>query len=664
MLRIIFIFLISGSLFQLKAQIKQALIISIGDYPENGGWKKLSSKNDVIHLTNALENQGFKKVDITIISDSLADIIGIKNGLKIFENKVKKNDVAFIHFSGHGEQLESKDKYQIDGLDECFVSYDAISPAISNDYEKNEYAYLRGNELGSYLNKIRTKLGKAGDLFVTMDLCHSGGGTRGTGKVRGGQPPLVSKTYNSKKHLKSDSSYIIRNFNKIYSDLNLLSSFEVISATRPEEFDLETVDDLGLGIGSLSYAIAKSFSNLEPNTTYRKFFSKIQNIMSVKVPSQHPLLEGDGSDRLIFGGAYVEQKPYFEIVQIEKNKDLIVRAGIFSGLTVGSIVEIFKSGTIDPLNSVKSADGTISKIDNYFSTIKLNSPLEILKNTEFWVFVLEKKYLNPPINIALNSQKKKDNKSFTNSEMENIQFFLEKQSNVLLKGPAELLLIKGINKDSLKIANTDLLFSLVNNILKDTIDFKEKIQRYNQYKFLKELEIKDRAIDVDIKLIPIINGKVDHLAVNSKIKNGIYEFYEGDTLTISITNNGSKNIYINILDLQPDGIINAILPNKAFDIYPNEIKIQARTQFTFPIERYFIVIAPPYGDEVFKIFACISEIDVENIATNKGENTKGNLSVLENMVQKSYKIKSNEVVNYNNVNGSISTLLFRIIPKQ
>ena len=50
---------------------KRALLIAIGDYPENGGWQKINSVNDLVVVKKALISQGFSESDIAVIKNVL-----------------------------------------------------------------------------------------------------------------------------------------------------------------------------------------------------------------------------------------------------------------------------------------------------------------------------------------------------------------------------------------------------------------------------------------------------------------------------------------------------------------------------------------------------------------------------------------------------------------
>ncbi|HTB51790.1 MAG TPA: caspase family protein [Ferruginibacter sp.] len=666
LLSVIFLSLLSlYSLAQTSVKTKHALIFAIGDYPEANGWPKISSVKDVGYIKKALEGQQFQDKNITIVTDSNATMEGINSAFVELINSVKSGDIVVVHFSSHGEQVKADNNNKIDGLDECIVSYNAISPLQSNDFDKDQAQYLRGHILGSYLKQLRTKLGRDGDVIVFMDNCHSGNGTRGAAKVRGGLPPLVPKGYNpQKQHKISDSSILFRETN-ISDDESSLASYEVISATRPEEPDFEILDDNGEGVGSLSYAISKSFASLEPGSTYRSFFAKVQSIMNEKVPSQHPLLEGNGIDRKMFGGAFISQKPYIEISEIVSNNQIIIKGGLLAGLDSGAKVALYPSGTTDPSKAKSITTGTIAKSESFSSTVNLDTILAINQASDDWVFITKKIYKVDPIDIKIISTPSRgiDAVTFSATEVKNIETGLAGYPYARFNEKPELLIIKGRGEDSIKIAGNGYLFKTIKNAVNDSTELKEDLQKYAQYKFLQSLQVNDPTVSFDVKLVPVINGRADTSKINSKMVNGVYEFREKDTVTLWIKNTGIEDAYINILDMQPDGIINPILPNRAQNIYPNELKLNAGSEYMFPPQKYSLVIYPPYGTEVFKIFGSSTEIDLESITSTKGEGTRGNLSVLEGLVKNSYGTRGAQGTDVNNADGTTNNLLFRILPR-
>jgi hypothetical protein len=71
---------------------------------------------------------------------------------------------------------------------------------------------------------------------------------------------------------------------------------------------------------------------------------------------------------------------------------------------------------------------------------------------------------------------------------------------------------------------------------------------------------------------------------------------------------------------------------------------------------------PPFGTEVFKIFASATKIDLENIANYNGQSSRGNLTPLEMLVKKLYNAREAVGSNAANGNATVTNLLFRIKP--
>ena len=163
---------------------KHALLFGIGNYPPENGWPRISSLKDLDYLQSTLVNQGFLRENIKIVKDDAATIRGISEAFIRLIHEVNPGDIVILHFSCHGEQVKADNDNKIDGLDECIVSYYAVSPLQSTDFEKDQALYFRGHQLGSFIAQLRMKLGNKGDVVVFLDYCHSGSGTRGIAKIK------------------------------------------------------------------------------------------------------------------------------------------------------------------------------------------------------------------------------------------------------------------------------------------------------------------------------------------------------------------------------------------------------------------------------------------------------------------------------------------------
>lgn len=653
-----------------NAQAKHALIFAIGDYPKEGGWSKIASTTDVKYIKSMLNKQGFVDNNVKIITDAAATKTGIVSAIDELIKKVKKDDIVLIHFSSHGQQVADNNADESDGYDETIVPYDAVLPlrgvkVTEAEYKKIQLNYFRDDEFGSKIEELRGVLKGNGDVIVFIDACHSGSGTRGLAKVRGGQPAIAPEGYNP-QNAKKEVDEVFREGNKSINTETSLATYVVFSAALAEELNYETTGDDNQDMGSLTYAISKAFANLEAGITYRSLFAKMQAVMNEKVPGQHPVLEGNGLDRLLFGGKFVQQMPYIEIDQINNPKEITLKAGLFAGLDSGAKVAIYPSGTADPSKVKPLGQGTIKKAGNYVSTAALDNALTLSQAASGWVFVTDPVFRLKPIGIAFEGKMPGEEAriSFSDSETKNMKEALSTLPLLNLSIKPDLLIIKGKGTDSIKIADNGYVFSTIKNAGTDTAGLKREISRYAQFRFLQSLNIADPLITAQVKLIPVINGRPDTSFITSPSVNRPYEFSVGDQFVLWINNTSQEDVYVNILDIQPDGRINPIIPNTKIrsPVYPKDLRISAGTSRLY--DKYIITLGPPLGMETFKVFVSTQEINMEGLA-DPDTQSRGNLKMLETLVKKSADIatRGGSGENLDNAEGSAYNLLFRIKAK-
>ncbi|MEO6190682.1 MAG: caspase family protein, partial [Saprospiraceae bacterium] len=192
----------------LNAQSRKALLIGVSQYPSEGGWATIHSTNDVGLIKAALNSQGFKDNDIIEVLDDKATKKGILNALNNdLLPKVNRGDIIYFQFSGHGQQRPDIDGDEVDGLDECIVSFDSPKKFQEGIYEGENL--ISDDELNRNLTKIREKLGPKGQLLVVLDACHSGTGTRGAALVRGTTEVMASPSFQKQNQMismKSDNN--------------------------------------------------------------------------------------------------------------------------------------------------------------------------------------------------------------------------------------------------------------------------------------------------------------------------------------------------------------------------------------------------------------------------------------------------------------------------
>lgn len=276
------------------AQTKRALVIGIGEQQDKE-WNKINGDKDVPFVQAMLKNAGFKSV--TTLVNRQATKTGIVGAFKRMTASCKHGDVVYIHYSGHGQQMTDVHNDERDGLDECWIPYDACRKASATYHGER---HLTDDELNVYLNAIRNKIGAKGRLLVVIDACHSGDGTRGEDDeiVRGVEDTLVVDNQNARglyETFEAIKSFFMGDNGK-ENIINtkakpLAERWITISACRSDQVNVEMKSP---AVGKLTYALWKELKNSDKvnNDEFMRRIRKFVNRNTCSRPQQ-PEMTGE-----------------------------------------------------------------------------------------------------------------------------------------------------------------------------------------------------------------------------------------------------------------------------------------------------------------------------------------------------------------------------------
>jgi len=279
MKRLILSILLLLVLFSLQAQTRRALVIGIGDYPSNSGWWQIHGDRDVSIVCNLLNASGFQEDNIRCLTNSEATKEGITEAFSDIAADSGYGDIVFIHFSGHGQQIEDLDGDEagdpLEPYDEAWIPYDARRTYQRGVYEGENH--IIDDEINHYLHEIRKAVGTNGKILVSVDACHSGGSTRGDGDTRISRGTSEVFTFGDNPHPEFQRSG------------NFHQSWVVISACKSYQTNYETRE----GFGSLSAAIEKCSDEFRAGSYQSLFEALEREIKAHKSPvPQTPQLDG------------------------------------------------------------------------------------------------------------------------------------------------------------------------------------------------------------------------------------------------------------------------------------------------------------------------------------------------------------------------------------
>ena len=157
----------------------RALLIGIGKYPTGQtGWKEIHGDADVYLLKPLLAEAGF--TDIRTLINAEATKQAIMTALNDFIDSAGDGDVIYIQFSGHGQPIEDANGDETNEdfpFDQSFVAYDAYRSSYGKKYYGENH--LIDDELNPMLDRLKSKVGREGQIFMVVDACYSRGMERG-----------------------------------------------------------------------------------------------------------------------------------------------------------------------------------------------------------------------------------------------------------------------------------------------------------------------------------------------------------------------------------------------------------------------------------------------------------------------------------------------------
>ncbi len=641
------------SLFSLPVLAeKHALIIALGSYNKETDWSSISSANDVEIIKQALIIKGFSEENIHVYIDGLTKD-GILNAIKSdLINKVKKGDVVYFHFSGHGQQVADYDGDELDGLDEALVPINAparnkVRNSTTGEWENyNGDKHLRDEELGLILDELRIKLGASGNVMVVIDACHSGTATRGISKARGSKEPNVPDGWRPPSS-KSRGEVKEIGFGLITTEANK-AGMVCFSGSSQDELNYE-YEENNIGYGSLSYVMSKALIESDNSTSYRALFENVKNKMAVIAPKQTPQVEGV-IDQEILGGKLLGAANYFSVKHWKNDSRLEINAGKLHSVNTGSIVAFYPADTRDLSKAKAIAVGKVVSARTADSEVELTEG-KLDKNNALssWCFVREKNFDERKLKVQVIVSEPKDADVVKRliKEYPILEFTEDTLSDLLVE-------IGGKTKSrgatiSVVSGSDDVIFEKPVSYQGQAINEKEineallKMVSYSQALFLRELELDNPEMKAEVIIIPL---KIRDGANRSNLSNedfteldpetlrgedGVLRVTEGTFVRLKIKNNSSRTVYYSLIDIFPDNDLGILYPDDRRTAAEYKVKGFNESDVMNVFE-----IGPPYGKDVLKLILSEQPMDLSNVISTRGQ-SRGGGNPLESLFQNSFK---------------------------
>ena len=229
------------------AGVRRALLIGINRYSAVPGLQ--GSVNDVESMREILISRyGFEPRNITMLTDEAATRAAMMAALEKLVDDTGPADTVYLHYSGHGSQVEDLSGDEVDHLDETLVPQDGRSGTVRD---------IVDDELAAILARLKAK-----SAIIVLDSCHSGTATRAL-DIRARSVPQDSRIDLYKEATRTRA--IVP---------TMSSRFVVLSATAKSEEALDGPIE-GRYQGFFTHALARSLSNAPPGATLNEVFAGV-----------------------------------------------------------------------------------------------------------------------------------------------------------------------------------------------------------------------------------------------------------------------------------------------------------------------------------------------------------------------------------------------------
>ena len=589
----------------LFAQNKYAIIVALSKYNED--WETLSSENDLKLVNETLINKGFNQKNIKKLVNEFATSANLDLTFDSLIKIIQPNDIVYFHFSGHGQQVADikpiKRKNilipndEIDRLDEALVMYHAPKN-WSEGYEYDEH-YV-DDQLNSKFDLIREKLEKKGQLIVVIDACHSGTIARGDkkSKSRGTSIVCAPSDWNSKSDTLTNLDYVSGEQKLTNNNNNKASLFCFYGCKSNQTNNEYYPPNNRESYGSLSWFLCQSLNKSNDNLSYNNLFLEIKKSMfSIYKNEQTPGFESSNRNKLVFVDIEKSDESYFTVKFINHDT-LFINGGALAGLQVGD-----ELGVIDLKEESFQLEkiitkGKVIKINELNAAILLETSLTPKKVNEYKIYLINKND-NNKLKVKIELLKKSSNSIKLFSNLNEIKIDKNNYEYIISEIMPDKFGIFSIKNQNYLCRNMALIKVKEEKDLDSVRIVLKELQRIKELRGLKNIS---NELKFDIKVKNRLNEIVD--TSNMKVKLG-------DGFEILITNNSNLPLSFQIIDIQPNDVINYLKNNDECIIQSNETK-----------KLSILNITPPEGIEELVFIASPKPIELNDFINIKS-NTRG-----------------------------------------
>ena len=316
--------------------ILHALVVGINNYKSEKlrNYPLSGCVNDVARISLVLRQMFADELQLMTLTEAQATRAAILDSFrsqliepaKIWAQSGRRSpEPAFLfHFSGHGSLNRDITQTKPSGFDETIVPYDSRQADIFD---------IRDWELGALIDELGQY---SSCITIVLDCCHSGSGTRSTGRMC--EPDLRTPPLRNPAKPSFARSLGFRS-----SQETKMADYVLLAACHAKQIAQEYSDDSSgqtVVYGAMTYALADTLAGLDSKEiTCRELYEMTRNKVRTWYPQQIPQCEGD-RDRLLFSSERPGRDFPFIVTTVE-NDLCVIDGGRIHGLSNGQEFDVY-----------------------------------------------------------------------------------------------------------------------------------------------------------------------------------------------------------------------------------------------------------------------------------------------------------------------------------
>ncbi|MEO8324553.1 MAG: caspase family protein [Nitrospirota bacterium] len=533
--------------------VKRALLIGIGKYqvlPRLPG-----SKNDIdlVHQV-LLSRYGFAEHNIHMVRDEAATREGVLAGLNRIVTEAGPNDVVYIHYSGHGSQVEDLNGDEPDDqLDETIVPADGRTEGVPD---------ITDDELDEILSRLKTS-----KAVVVLDSCHSGTATRGL-EVRVRSVPADHRVNLYRKSGVATRAIVPVN----------LHAYVLFSGAASHEEALDGPVD-GRYHGFFTHSLFKSLQSAPMGASTREIFSgakeelkRIQNQFG-RTSMPEPQLEASKArmelpffsafaEPPVLGKAQIEAaRRSWAAVQPQADGLVVLTNAVALGADPGSVWGIYPEGEVafDPANA--QAFAVVQAVEGH-NAVAVISPKRAKVSFNGRAVLVAQAPESKAIPIALrnvSSEQAKLLKEVLGKHIGEVEFVGEQEfARFVVESRGDglhVLSADGFNEVMALTAkpSTQAIASLSQVLVQS----RNASQLLNLQNPASQMNVSVRVVQVGERGIAVVSDKMEAPVYHIRQSNQPRSLSNSLQLEVA----SDTDVYITIVDVDAEGGVNVLFPN-------------------------------------------------------------------------------------------------------